>query len=53
MSSKELRRAGVLARVESGELKLIDAAVLMGSPVAIHENTAENLTDMLLESNKQ
>ena len=30
MSSKELRRAGVLARVESGELKLVDAAVLMG-----------------------
>src|ERR1035437_59676 len=30
MSSKELRRAGVLARVESGELKLEDAAVLMG-----------------------
>ena len=30
MSCKELRRAGVLARVESGELKLVDAAVLMG-----------------------
>ena len=30
MSSKELRRAGVLARVESGELKLVDAAVMMG-----------------------
>jgi hypothetical protein len=30
MSSKELRRAGVLGRVESGELKLVDAAVLMG-----------------------
>ena len=30
MSSKELRRAGVLARVESGELKLVRAAVMMG-----------------------
>jgi len=30
MSDKELRRAGVLARVESGELKLLDAAVVMG-----------------------
>ena len=30
MSCKELRRAGVLARVESGELKLVNAAVLMG-----------------------
>src|ERR1700694_3163619 len=30
MSCKELRRAGILARVESGELKLVDAAVLMG-----------------------
>ena len=30
MSSKELRGAGVLARVGSGELKLVDAAVLMG-----------------------
>ena len=30
MSCKELRRAGVLARVESGELKLVDAAVVMG-----------------------
>src|ERR1700693_6631496 len=30
MSCKELRRAGVLARVESGELKLVDAAVMMG-----------------------
>ena len=30
MSSKELRRAGVLARVESGELKLVSAAVMMG-----------------------
>ena len=30
MSSKELRRAGVLARVESGELKLVNAAVIMG-----------------------
>jgi transposase len=30
MSSKEMRRAGVLARVESGELKLVDAAVIMG-----------------------
>ena len=30
MSSKELRRAGVLARVESGELKLVNAAVMMG-----------------------
>ena len=28
MSSKEMRRAGVLARVESGELTLVDAAVL-------------------------
>src|SRR6266436_6061216 len=30
MSSKELRRAGVMARVESGELKLVNAAVMMG-----------------------
>jgi hypothetical protein len=30
MSRKELRRAGVLARVESGELKLVNAAVIMG-----------------------
>jgi hypothetical protein len=30
MSSKELRRAGVLGRVESGELKLVNAAVMMG-----------------------
>jgi len=30
MSCKELRPAGVLARVESGELKLVDAAVLLG-----------------------
>jgi hypothetical protein len=30
MGSKELRRAGVLARVESGELKLVDGAVLIG-----------------------
>src|ERR1700689_5596848 len=30
MSSKELRRAGALARVESGELKLVSAAVMMG-----------------------
>jgi transposase len=30
MSCKELRRAGVLARVESGEPKLVDAAVMMG-----------------------
>jgi hypothetical protein len=30
MSCKELRRVGVLARVESGELKLVDAAVMMG-----------------------
>jgi hypothetical protein len=30
MSCKELRRAGVLARGESGELKLVDAAVMMG-----------------------
>src|SRR6202163_1902912 len=30
MSCIELRRAGVLARVESGELKLVNAAVIMG-----------------------
>src|SRR5467141_943760 len=30
MSCKELRRAGVLARVKSGELKLVNAAVMMG-----------------------
>ena len=30
MSSKELRRAGVLARVVSGEVKLANAAVMMG-----------------------
>src|ERR1700751_2521879 len=30
MSSKELRRAGILARVKSGELKLVNAAVMMG-----------------------
>ena len=30
MSGKELRRAGILARVESGELKLVNAAVMMG-----------------------
>jgi hypothetical protein len=30
MSCKELRRAGVLARVESGELKLVNAAVMIG-----------------------
>jgi len=30
MSSQELRRAGVLARVVSGELKLVNAAVMMG-----------------------
>ena len=30
MSSKELRRAGVLTRVKSGELKLVNAAVMMG-----------------------
>jgi len=30
MSCKELRRAGVLAGVESGELKLVNAAVMMG-----------------------
>jgi len=30
MSSKEMRRAGILARVKSGELKLGNAAVMMG-----------------------
>ena len=30
MSSKEMRRAGVLERVKSGELKLVNAAVMMG-----------------------
>jgi transposase len=30
MSCKELRRAGVLARVGSGELKLVNAAVILG-----------------------
>ena len=30
MSGKELRRAGILARVKSGELKLVHAAVMMG-----------------------
>ena len=30
MSSKEMRRAGILARVKSGELKLVNAAVMMG-----------------------
>jgi hypothetical protein len=30
MSGKELRPAGVLARVKSGELKLGNAAVMMG-----------------------
>jgi hypothetical protein len=30
MSGNELRRAGILARVESGELKLVNAAVMMG-----------------------
>ena len=30
MGSKEMRRAGVLARVKSGELKLVNAAVMMG-----------------------
>jgi transposase len=30
MSSKELRRAGILAGVKSGELKLVNAAVMMG-----------------------
>ena len=30
MSGKELRRAGVLARVKSGELRLGNAAVMMG-----------------------
>jgi hypothetical protein len=30
MRSKELRRAGILVRVESGELKLVDTAVMMG-----------------------
>ena len=30
MSGKELRRAGILSRVESGELKLVHAAVMMG-----------------------
>jgi hypothetical protein len=30
MSSKEMRRAGILARVQSGELKLVNAAVMMG-----------------------
>jgi len=30
MSSKELRRAGVWARVKSGELKLVNAAEMMG-----------------------
>ena len=30
MSCKELRRAGVLARVKSGEPKLVNAAVMMG-----------------------
>ena len=30
MSSKELRRAGILARVKGGELKLVNAAVMMG-----------------------
>ena len=30
MSRRELRRAGVLARVASGELKIVDAAELMG-----------------------
>ena len=29
MSGKELRRAGILSRVESGELKLVHAAVMM------------------------
>ena len=30
MSCKELRRAGVMERVKSGELKLVNAAVMMG-----------------------
>jgi hypothetical protein len=30
MSSKELRRGGILARVKSGELKLVNAAEMMG-----------------------
>jgi transposase len=30
MSSKEMRRGGVLERVKSGELKLVNAAVMMG-----------------------
>jgi len=30
MSSKEMRRAGVLERVKSGELKLVNAAVMIG-----------------------
>ena len=30
MSKAELRRAGVMSRVEAGELKLMDAAALMG-----------------------
>ena len=30
MSTKELDRIGVMARVESGELKVVDAAGLLG-----------------------
>jgi len=30
MSSKEMRRAGILAQGKSGELKLVNAAVMMG-----------------------
>ena len=30
MSAKELKRAGVLARVQAGSLSLADAAVLLG-----------------------
>jgi len=53
MSCKELRRAGVLARVESGELKLVDAAVMMGMsyrqskrlPSAIERGERKGLTN--------
>ncbi len=46
MSSKELRRAGVLARVKSRELKLVNAAVMMGLSYRQSKSLAKRYREM-------
>jgi hypothetical protein len=53
MSCKELRRAGVLARVESGDLKLVDAAVVMGVSYRQSKRLARRYGEMGTERLKQ